>query len=244
MWDDYFDNIDISPFDQEIEHFKDTLKECVNNDIKKELEKLRKENEELQSVKKNFDKIKEDYARKERELEGKERDLERQVSLRMFKRAFEKAFPAEKVYIVREARGFRIPKCDKCDDKRYVHFTSPYGREYSEPCPYCGNVYDKYIVNEAKARRLVYREKEYIGPSLKTVYLENGNPRYANDWREHNFDINICSDEISFEELKNTKYHRDYTVFISPEKANAFCNFMNSGKPENLEPSESSDIDW
>lgn len=35
------------------------------------------------------------------------------------------------------------PKCDKCDDNRYVHFKSPSGKDYQEYCS-CAKSFYKY----------------------------------------------------------------------------------------------------
>ena len=109
----------------------EAIKENVKQDIKQEMERLRKENEELQQYKQErqeVENIKKLYeSRLQTEVETYKRELRTAKSKELFGD-----------YIV---IGWGVkqkitlpPKCNKCDQNRYVHFKSPSGKDLMEPC--------------------------------------------------------------------------------------------------------------
>ena len=109
----------------------EAIKENVRQDIKAEMERLRKENAELQQ-----------YKQERQEVENVKKWYESclQAEVEEYKRTLRQ----EKI---RELFGDCIvigwgvrrkialpPKCDKCDELRYIHFKSPSGKDFAEPC--------------------------------------------------------------------------------------------------------------
>ena len=126
----------------------EAIKENVKQDIKQEMERLRKENAELQQYKKErqeVEKIKNQY------------QLKLQTEIEMYKRQLRTA-RLEELFGDRLVIGWAAdckivlpPKCNKCDSERYIHFKSPSGRDFKEPCE-CQHVTKKY---EPKEMQLV-----------------------------------------------------------------------------------------
>ena len=56
-------------------------------------------------------------------------------------------------YWLDNASGY-IPKCNKCDDERLIHFKSPSGKDCTEPCPNCGTPYYMYFVRLTTLQKL------------------------------------------------------------------------------------------
>lgn len=109
----------------------EAIKENVEQDIKQEMERLRKENAELQQYKQErqeVEKIKNHY------------QLKLQTEIEMYKRQLRTA-RLEELFgdhlVIGWAADWKAilpPKCDKCDSERYVHFKSPSGQDFKEPC--------------------------------------------------------------------------------------------------------------
>ena len=109
----------------------DAIKKSVRDDIKQEMERLRKENEELQQYKKErqeVDNIKKWYeSRLQTEVEEYKRTLRQEKIKELF---------GDCIVIGWGVRRKNVlpPKCDKCDEMRYIHFKSPSGKDFAEPC--------------------------------------------------------------------------------------------------------------
>ena len=109
----------------------DAIKNSVRDDIKQEMERLRKENAELQQYKKE---------RQEVENIKKFYESRLQTQIEAYKRELRTAKIKELFgdYIV---IGWGVtwkkklpPKCDQCDSERRIHFKSPSGKDFTEPC--------------------------------------------------------------------------------------------------------------
>ena len=109
----------------------EAIKENVRQDIKAEMERLRKENAELQQ-----------YKQERREVENVKKWYESrlQTEVEAYKRTLRQGKIKELFgdYI---GIGWGVgrntilpPKCNKCDEKRFVHFKSPSGIELTELC--------------------------------------------------------------------------------------------------------------
>lgn len=109
----------------------DAIKNSVRQDIKAEMERLREENAELQQYKQErqeVENVKKWYeSRLQTEVEAYKRTLRQGKIKELF---------GDYMGTGWGTRGNTIlpPKCDKCDEKRLVHFKSPRGKELTEPC--------------------------------------------------------------------------------------------------------------
>ncbi len=119
----------------------EAIKENVKKDIKQEMERLRKENAELQQYKQE---------RQEVENIKKWYESRMQTEVETYKRELRTAKIKELFgdYIVTgwgiKQKITLLPKCDKCDKNRYVHFKSPRGKDLMEPCQ-CANGKKEYF---------------------------------------------------------------------------------------------------
>lgn len=109
----------------------EAIKEGVRKDIKSEMERLRKENAELQQYKKErqeVEKIKKFYeSRLQTQIEAYKRELRTAKIKELFGDDIVIGWGVKKKIIL-------PPKCDKCDEGRYIHFNSPSGKDLREPC--------------------------------------------------------------------------------------------------------------
>lgn len=142
-WDDYYE-----PSDLEIamEDFKQSIIENVRQELKDKIARLEKENSELLEVKKNWASIQKEYKDSIHDLHVKMENAEREA----------KRLKAKEIINSISTTGYRVhyeyvkpPKCDKCDENRYVHFISPLGREMKEPCK-CSEGYKFFSPQEEK----------------------------------------------------------------------------------------------
>lgn len=119
----------------------DAIKNSVREDIKQEMERLREENAELQQ-----------YKQERQEVENVKKWYESrlQTEVEAYKRELRTAKIKELFgdYIV---IGWGVkqkitlpPKCDRCDEVRYIHFKSPSGKDLREPCQ-CANGKKEYL---------------------------------------------------------------------------------------------------
>ena len=109
----------------------EAIKENVKQDIKQEMERLRKENEELQQYKQERQEVENIKKLYESRLQTEVETYKRELRTAKIKELFGD-------YIV---IGWGVkqkitlpPKCNKCDQNRYVHFKSPSGKDLMEPC--------------------------------------------------------------------------------------------------------------
>lgn len=128
---DYEDFYEPSEFDSQIEEFKSYLRESVKQEIKDELERLRKENESLQGIKNRMGEI-------EREHERAMSSAKQKVMRMKFADIIE---ACSQVYYTITIYSVPRPKCDRCNDKRMIEYTTPLGRTAYEHC----TCYDQMI---------------------------------------------------------------------------------------------------
>ena len=121
-WDDYYD--EYSEFDMMVEEFKNSLKKSVKEDTQKLIEKLKKENEELRGVRDNWDKVKREYENKKRELQSEMYNCKQNAARMRLEQLFEACGMNVILY---KPSSFAVygTKCEKCDDDRYIHYSSP-----------------------------------------------------------------------------------------------------------------------
>lgn len=109
----------------------EAIKESVRQDIKAEMERLRKENAELQQYKKErqeVEKIKNFYeSRLQTQIEAYKRKLRTAKIKELFGDDIVIGWGVKQKIVL-------PPKCDKCDEGRYIHFNSPSGKDLREPC--------------------------------------------------------------------------------------------------------------
>ena len=229
MYEDFY-NEGPSDFDIAIEEFKEGLRKTVKEEYVREMARLKKENEELQEVKKNFDKIKHNYHEKERLFNIKEDEMMRTLARKKFEELTTIADFSEHLYVIDYKDGY-IPKCDKCDDNRHIHFTSPSGRDCTESCPDCGKRYCVYYVKPVDAIKI----KFYRDPCLKSE-------AWAVKYEEYNDSVryqkeNVWNGKAEEFNIVDNSYTIRHTCFESKELAQQICDRINkkNNVPDNVE---------
>lgn len=207
---DYDDFFAPSEFDQEVDAFKNTLRQSVKTEILEELERLREENEELNLLKMNFDErvrlYKEDCQRREFEAQRAIDNAKRAHFNELVNEVAPFAWCVDWRYISQE-------KCGECDQYRQRHFISPLGREMKENC-LCAESTKEYFVKRVPVVELRYTKK-----GIHDVhYLANeaGEDRFSS--YESDF-----FDDVSFESINPWRR----ALFHSENKARLYAAWKN-----------------
>lgn len=226
MWnyyDDYYE--EPSEFEMQIEEFKDSLRNSVKDEIKQKIESLEKELESLKEFKNERNKFIYEYETKVREAnrEADKAKREAKESEEKWKKARLHQLLGDYLTV-----GWAVgcsyeygEKCDKCDDNRRIHFTSPQGKEYSEDCN-CAKRYYKYFPKEATLTRFYVKTKNFCWNDAD-YYNRYYTVKSNNDYDEYEkIDKVYTSSDIDFENVNSWN-----TVFLNEEDCQKYCNWKN-----------------
>lgn len=212
--------------------FRETLEKSVKKSVVDEIESLKKRIAELE----DFAKAKKEYETEIRSLNWKLEATQREVEERAKQLRLPEIMKAleSPAWIADWTFDYIHPKCDKCDDRRRIHFKSPSGRDFDEECscaerrctysPVQGVMvkfrWDKDVWNwnhecdELRGGRFTFIRPE----TFKKDYIDKDESSYRIDVQEFYYGQ-------PFEELaKNHSrpYFRDF------DKCKEFCDYMNS----------------
>lgn len=224
-YDDYWE--DPSEFEQQIEEFKETLRNSVKDEIKERIESLEKELAELKEFRDERDKFIKEHEDKIREIQR-----ESDAVKRNFKESEEKWKKARLHQLLGDylTVGWKVgysyeygEKCDKCDDNRKIHFISPQGREYTEDCQ-CAKRYYKYFPKEAMLSKICVKKKNFN-------WYDDGESDFYNryytvvedgDYDRYEFanQYIYTSSDIDYEEVNMYS-----GVFLNEEDCKKFCDW-------------------
>ena len=228
MYEDFYNE---GPSDYELfmNDLKETLKKSIKDEFIKEMDRLRAENKKLQNVKENFEQIKLDYVHKEQELKAKEQDMERNLARKKIMELASIADMKAQIYYIDDDSAY-LPKCDKCDENRLIHFASPTGKDCTEPCPDCGTTYHKYYVKPVDTMKILFPND----PVIRRVayYLRHDR------WGEtYSYDLQDIYRGSAADYDASDGYKMRHTAFESKELAQEICDRINKehGVPENAE---------
>jgi hypothetical protein len=123
-----------------------------------------------------------------------------------------------------------LPKCDKCDENRLIHFKSPTGKDCTESCPDCGTTYHKYYVKPVDTMKILFPND----PTIRRVayYLRHDR------WGEtYSYDLQDIYRGSAADYDASDGYKMHHTAFESKELAQEICDRINKerGIPENAE---------
>lgn len=222
-YDDYWG--EPSEFEQQVEEFKDALRNSVKDEIKEKIASLEKELAELEDFKRDKNKIIQEYENK-----VKEAKREAETTIRKAKESEEKWKKARLHQLLGDyltvgwkaayIRMYR-EKCDKCDDDRKIHFSSPQGKKYTEDCQ-CAKCYCKYYPLEATLSKIYVRKKNFSSDSNADFYN-----RYYTVENEDNCDVYEVSGEVyassDFDYEKANSYR---AVFLNEEDCAKYCEWL------------------
>lgn len=228
MYEDFYNE---GPSDYELfmNDLKETLKKSIKDEFIKEMDKLKAENKKLQDVKENFEKIKLDYAHKEQELKAREQDMEKNLARKKIMELATIADMKAQIYYIDDDTAY-LPKCDKCDENRLIHFKSPTGKDCTESCPNCGTTYHKYYVKPIDTMKILFPND----PALHRVAYYLRHDRWGESYSYELQDIYKGS-AADYDISSGYKMH--HTAFESKELAQKVCDKINKDRniPENAE---------
>ena len=228
MYEDFY-NEGPSEYELFMNDLKETLKKSIKDEFIKEMDRLRAENKKLQNVKENFEQIKLDYAHKEQELIAREQDMEKNLARKKIMELATIADMKAQIYYIDDDSAY-LPKCDKCDKDRLIHFKSPTGKDCTEPCPDCGTTYHKYYVKPIDTMKILFPND----PAIRRVayYLRHDH------WGEtYSYDLQDIYKGSAADYDVSDGYKMHHTAFESKELAQEICDRINKerGIPENAE---------
>ncbi len=207
-WDNYYEP---SEFDVMMSEFKQTIIDNTRQEIKDHIRKLEEENAELQEVKKNWSQIKKEHDSAMRELryktENAEREAKRQRAADILKSIAGKGYRPHITYE-------ELPKCDKCDANRRIHYVSPMGRQMTEECE-CAKKKIRYSPKEVKCLRFS---------------IDNTIDSYNFELADEGSYGDIWSTQADFyqelpENLESINCYR--AVFLNEEECKKYCDWLN-----------------
>jgi hypothetical protein len=223
--EDYYEP---SEFDEKVEEFKDYLRQSIKEETKNEIEKLRKENESLQEIKRNWDNLVKEYEDKKRELGYKIRECESKAASKRLETLFEETGMNVIMYKP-DYNHVYGKKCNKCDDDRYIHFSSPSGKDYIEDCE-CAKTFLRFSPQEF--RLVEFRRNRYRGEKPMLFWFERYKT-YSDDYDGYTYESSDVENHVyeskdNFDELYETygQYSRGL-YFKTKEDCQKYCDWLN-----------------
>lgn len=214
MWNDFYD--EPSEFEMQIEEFKDGLRKAVKQEYLTKIEMLEKELAELKDLKENWKSKLAELEEAKRETEKVKSEAMREARKLRLSELFADNFLT--AWGIAYDWKYINEKCDKCDDKGYIHFFSPQGKEVTELCC-CREKKLVHTLTEAKVVKITSNNK--AANSRINVYYQY--ERYKNHDDEDRFErVTQLADDMKFEDIKSWN-----EVFLSKEKAQAYCDWKN-----------------
>ena len=220
-YDDYW--AELSEFDQQIEEFKDSLRNSVKDEIKEKIASLENELSELKEFRDEKDKFIQECESKVREAKR-----EAEVAIRTAKESEEKWKKARLHQLLGDylTVGWKVgnsweygEKCNKCDENRKIHFTSPQGKKYTEDCQYAKRHY-KYFPKEATLCKFYVRKENFGWDDNRYYTVVDCDDDY--DRYERADHVYTSSDDIDYEKVNSYN-----AVFLNEEDCQKFCDWKN-----------------
>ena len=220
-YDDYLAGL--SEFDQQIEEFKDSLRNSVKDEIKEKIASLENELSELKEFRDEKDKFIQECESKVREAKR-----EAEVAIRTAKESEEKWKKARLHQLLGDylTVGWKVgnsweygEKCNKCDENRKIHFTSPQGKKYTEDCQ-CAKRHYKYFPKEATLCKFYVRKENFGWDDNRYYTVVDCDDDY--DRYERADHVYTSSDDIDYEKVNSYN-----AVFLNEEDCQKFCDWKN-----------------
>ena len=229
-YDDYDIWLDTSEFDQQIEEFKNALRDSVKEEIKDEIATLKAELATLKEFRDDRHKLIREYEAKIREAERKLADVKRvaKESEEKWKKARLHQLLGDYLTIGWKA-GYTWEygeKCDKCNDNRRISFTSPQGKEYTEECN-CAKRYYHYFPKEATLSKMYVRKKNFSWNDkgetdfYNRYYTVKSDDKSDCDCYESTSEVYTSSD-VDYEKINQYR-----AIFLNEEDCKKYCDWLN-----------------
>ena len=228
---DYEDYYEPSEFDEKVEEFKDYLRQSIKEETQNEIEKLRKENESLQKIKRDWDNLVKEYEDKKRELEYKIRECESKASSKRLETLFEETGMNVIMYKP-DYNHVYGKKCNKCDDDRYIHFSSPSGKNYTEDCE-CSKTFLKFYPKEFRLAEFRRNRRNGYHDEKPMLFWFSRYRNYEDDYDGYTYSSSDVEKHVyesgdSYDELFE-KYgqYSSGLYFKTEEDCQKYCDWLN-----------------
>ena len=236
MWVDDYDYFNYSEFDQQIEEFKNSLRDSVKQEVQDRIKNLEDELAKYADIKANYEAKMSEMNNTIAEYNRMKDELQKDQEEKLRKLAYTDIFKGDSIdaWGICYSWDYITPKCDKCDDDRRIHFKSPSGVDYHEYCS-CSKKRATYDIIPAEVSQIssrLYRSKKKSNDILYFEYdVKKG---YCTDEEEHILSRVIAKDINDFDLTDSSKYH-DYNwqatqhgvVFLNKEDAQTLCDWLN-----------------
>jgi len=235
MWIDDCDYFDYDEFDQQIEEFKNSLRDSVKQEIQDKIKNLEDELAKYADIKANYEAKMSEMNNTIAEYNRMKDELQKDQEEKLRKLAYTDIFKGDGIdaWGICYSWDYITPKCDKCDDKRQIHFKSPSGVDHYEPCS-CSKKRATYDIVPAEVSMIRSKiSNRSISDVKDTLYFEYKVDRVWNE-EEHILERVTTKDINDFDLTDSSKYH-DYSwqatqhgvVFLNREDAQTLCNWLN-----------------
>lgn len=225
---DYEDYYEPSEFDEKVEEFKDCLRSSIKEETQKEIERLKKENDSLQEIKRNWDNLVKEYEDKKRELGYKIQECESKAATKRLETLFEETGMNVIMYKP-DYNHVYGKKCNKCDDERYIHFSSPSRKDYKEDCE-CAKTLLKFSPQAFYLSE--FRRNRYYGEKPMLFWFKRYKD-YSNDYDGYTYDSSNAEKHVyesndTFDELFETYGQYSSGLFFKTEEdCQRYCDWLN-----------------
>lgn len=209
-WDE--DWYEPSEFDIMMDEFKESIKSNARQEIKDEIAGLKNELATLKEVKENWKKIEQENSRLKLEVQRIKEDAERNANKAKLDDLLKDCpFVA---YCIDCSFEYVQEKCDKCDNTRQIHFTSPSGKDYKELC-------------SCAQKKMIYSPREIQLYGLQVPFNSNQQkvkPIYICEKNSDNsYSLTNCVDDMDFKRVEDIwrPFFKDYG------RAVEYCEWKN-----------------
>lgn len=216
MYSDFYDYDEPSEFEMQIDEWKETLRSEVKKEYQEEMARLKEENAKLMDIKNNWyekvgelekEKAKVTYAIRTAEEEAKRMRL-RELLEDFTKQAW--GYKGNYEYI-RE-------KCDKCDEKGYIHYKSPQGRDVKEECN-CRK--QTYFYSPVEAEIVEFKGRR--GCENIKIYFEYKRNNFDDDDQDN---YTLTTRIYNGEDFDSIESYFGM-IFFDKEDCQRFCDYLN-----------------
>jgi hypothetical protein len=218
-----------------MEDLKDTLKGQIKKSVTAEIDQLKIELAKLKDYRDNLQKYENEMVRLKYQLKVVEESVEKRAKELRLKDVME--LIEKPAYLIKTNPEYIASKCDKCDNDRMIHFTSPSGKDLTEPCPYCNK--RKWVSYPTEGKILEISDKHYEHyekPEMQGIQITYAIPEYYLDEclnRERDvfyYTVTRAFDGKDFS--KYTVYELKRLYYRNIEDCQKACDYINNKEEE------------
>lgn len=173
-YEEYFE--EPGAFDQEVESFKQSLRDSVKQEITKKIEKLTAENASKDEKLANLTALELAAEQKRNEYECMLSNVERDARQKVEREGIRKLLDVLAEPRYRLERTWQSgPKCGHCNEQRQLEYTTPRGKPATEQCE-CATTTLVYEVQEQLVHEMTKRNRELVVWYTSTAGFYSSNP--------------------------------------------------------------------